>query len=121
MSVSPKITDHSWGSIEVEKVGKGRDFILYPDGGKEWDWNETGTSHEDGIQRKEIEILLDRGAEVIILSRGVYGRLSVSPEARNLLEESGVEYKVMKTEEAIDEYNRLAENTRVGGLFHSTC
>ncbi len=121
MSVSPRITGHSWGSIEVEKLGKGRDFILYPGGGKEWDWNETGTSHGGGIQRAEIELLLEKGAEVIVLSRGVNGRLSVSREARELLDESGVEYKILRTDEAIEEYNRLADDKKVGGLFHSTC
>ena len=121
MSVSPRITGYSWGSIEVEKLGKGRDFILYPGGGKEWDWNETGTSHQGGIQRAEIEFLLDRGTEVIVLSRGVNGRLSVSQEALELLDESGVEYKILRTEKAIEEYNRLAEEKKVGGLFHSTC
>jgi hypothetical protein len=121
MNRSPRITAHSWGSIEVEGLGKGRDFILYPGGGKEWDWNETGTSHGNGIQRAEIEFLLEKGAEVIILSRGVNGRLTISREAIDRLEEAGVEYRILRTKEAIEEYNRLAAEKKAGGLFHSTC
>lgn len=121
MDFSPKITDHGWGSIEVEGLGKGRDFILYPGGGKAWDWNETGTSHQGGIQRAEIELLLEKGSEVIILSQGFNGRLLISEEAMDLLESSGVEYSILKTEEAIAEYNRLTSERKVGGLFHSTC
>jgi hypothetical protein len=121
MKGSPQILDHSWGRIEVEGLGNGKDFILYPGGGESWDWNETGTSHEGGIQRAEVQLLLDRGSEVIILSRGVNGRLSVSQEARELLDESGIDYRILRTEEAIGEYNRLAGEKKVGGLFHSTC
>jgi len=28
--------------MEVEGIGAGKDFKLYPGGGREWDWNETG-------------------------------------------------------------------------------
>ncbi|MBD3179962.1 MAG: hypothetical protein GF417_10390 [Candidatus Latescibacteria bacterium] len=121
MDTSPRITDHSWGRIEVEGLGEGKDFILYPGGGKPWDWNETGTSHQGGIQPAEIEFLLDKGSEIIILSRGVNGRLTISGEAADLLESSGVEYIILRTDEAISEYNRLAGDKKVGGLFHSTC
>ena len=31
-------------------MGSGKDFKLYPGGGREWDWNETGTRHVPGIQ-----------------------------------------------------------------------
>ena len=42
---SPKILAVCWGRMEVEGIGAGKDFKLYPGGGREWDWNETGTRH----------------------------------------------------------------------------
>jgi hypothetical protein len=47
---SPRIVRLSWGRMEVEGQGAGKDFKLYPGGGRAWDWGETGTTHSPGIQ-----------------------------------------------------------------------
>jgi hypothetical protein len=47
---SPKITHISWGRMEVDDLGTGKDFKLYPGGGRAWDWNETGTQHVPGVE-----------------------------------------------------------------------
>ena len=44
------------GRMEVEGTGAGKDFKLYPGGGREWDWNEPGTRHTPGIRRNELEV-----------------------------------------------------------------
>ena len=48
---SPRILAVSWGHMEVEGIGAGKDFTLYPGGGREWDWSETGMSHSPGIRQ----------------------------------------------------------------------
>ena len=68
---SPRITHLSWGRMEVEGVGSGRDFKLYPGGGREWDWAETGTHHVPGIQPADVAELLEKGSKVIVLTRGM--------------------------------------------------
>ncbi|WP_433476634.1 hypothetical protein ACQPZP_06030 [Spirillospora sp. CA-142024] len=65
--------------------------------------------------------LLDHGCAVIVLSRGMELRLLTMSATLELLEEAGVEAHVEETVAAVDLYNRLAETTAVGGLFHSTC
>jgi hypothetical protein len=40
---SPKILAVSWGQLEVDGLSTGKDFKLFPGGGRAWDWNETGT------------------------------------------------------------------------------
>ncbi len=40
---SPKVLRIEWGQMDVEGVGSGKDFKLWPGGGRSWDWNETGT------------------------------------------------------------------------------
>jgi NAD(P)-dependent dehydrogenase (short-subunit alcohol dehydrogenase family) len=42
-----------------------------PGGGREWNWLETGTHHNPGIQIAEVEELLEHGAGVVVLSRGM--------------------------------------------------
>ena len=42
---SPKIVSLSWGRIEVQRLGVHNDVKLYPGGGRDWDWTETGNRH----------------------------------------------------------------------------
>jgi hypothetical protein len=118
---SPRISHISWGRMEVEGVGVGKDFKLYPGGGREWDWRETGTSHNLGIQSADVEELLEKGATVVVLSRGMELALQTNPETIKLLEQRGIKVHVEETKQAVDLYNRLAKTQAVGGLFHSTC
>jgi len=118
---SPRITHISWGKMEVEGLGLGKDLKLFPGGGRAWDWNETGTRHVPGIQPSDVVELLDQGSEVIVLTRGMELVLQTCPETIALLEERGVVVHVEETRAGVELYNRLAVSQRVGGLFHSTC
>ncbi|MEO3884211.1 Mth938-like domain-containing protein [Nonomuraea sp. B5E05] len=119
---SPLITDVSWGRMAVERIGEGKDFKLYPGGGRPWDWNETGTRHSPGIQPADVRELLDRGCQVVVLSRGMHLALQVCPETLSELADKGVEVHVEETTAGVGRYNALAAaSVAVGGLFHSTC
>ena len=118
---SPKITHISWGRMEVDGLGVGKDFKLYPGGGRAWDWNETGTRHVPGIQPSDVAELLDRGSTVIVLSRGMDLVLQTRPETLEVLRRRGIPVYVQETRAAVALYNRLAGDQPVGGLFHSTC
>jgi hypothetical protein len=118
---SPRISCISWGQMDVEGLGRGRDFKLYPGGGREWDWNETGTHHVPGIQPADVEELLEHGSKVVVLTRGMQLALQTCPETLQLLRERGVACHVEETKAAVELYNRLAPTEPVGGLFHSTC
>ncbi len=123
MPISPQIISLSWGRIEVENARQPfKDAKVFPGGAREWDWRETGTRHRPGIQPADVQELVDHGAEVVILSRGMLGALRVQPETERWLQEQGVEYHIHRTPKAVEQYNRLAaEGWNVGGLFHSTC
>ncbi|TMR96317.1 Mth938-like domain-containing protein [Nonomuraea basaltis] len=118
---SPLITHISGGRMVVEGLGEGKDLKLYPGGGRPWDWNETGTRHSPGTQPADVRELLDRGCQVVVLSRGMQLVLQICPETLELLKERGVEVYVEETTAAVERYNALVETTAVGGLFHSTC
>ena len=118
---SPRIAHVSWGRMEVDGIGIGKDFKLYPGGGRPWDWNETGTRHVPGIQPSDVAELLERESTVIVLSRGMYLVLQTCPETLDLLRARGIAVHVEETRAAVALYNRLAESQNVGGLFHSTC
>jgi hypothetical protein len=118
---SPKVLHISWGRMEVEELDVGKDFKLYPGGGRPWDWAETDTRHIPGIQPADVQELLDHGATVVVLSRGMDLVLQVCPETHVLLKERGVTVHVAETTVAVQLYNELTATEAVGGLFHSTC
>lgn len=118
---SPAIDAFEWGRIESQgRVYK--DAKLWPGGGREWDWRETGTRHNPGVQVADAEELLARGARVVVLSRGVNEALQVPPETVAALEARGVIVHVAQTERAVRLWNELRRSEpALGGLFHSTC
>ena len=117
---SPKIEKHSWGSLTVG-TQEYKDAKLFPGGSREWDWRETGTRHIPGIQPADVEELLSHGARIVVLSKGMYEALHVCPETLTLLEVSGIDTRVLQTEQAIRVYNELCDKEPVGALIHSTC
>ena len=119
---SPRIHKLSWGRIEVEgRKDPFKDAKLFPGGSREWNWNETGTRHNPGVQPADVEELLEHGVTIVVLSKGVLGRLKICPETLSYLEAKGVTYHVARTEEAVRRYNELCAEGKVGALIHSTC
>lgn len=118
---SPRISRISWGHMEVEGIGTGKDFKLYPGGGRAWDWNETGTQHNPGIQPGDVVDLIEHGSEVVVLTRGMELALRTCPETLDLLRKRDIRVFIEETRRAVEIYNELAGNEAVGGLFHSTC
>jgi len=105
-----------------EEIRQFKDCKLWPGGGRAWNWRETGTQHSPGIQPADIEEILTHNPDVVVLSRGVIGRLGVCPETEALLREKGIEYHIERTKKAVELFNALnKQGQRVGGLFHSTC
>ncbi len=119
------ISHLSWGRMEVTIGGRTQTFQdckVWPGGAREWDWNLTGTHHVPGTQPTDIEELLDRGVEEVVLSRGIQLVLRICPQTEELLRVSGIPYHLEETTRAVALFNRLcAEGRRVGGVFHSTC
>jgi hypothetical protein len=119
---SPKITQVSWGRLTIEgKSESYKDAKLFPGGSREWNWRETGTKHVPGILPADVQELLDHGAKIVVLSRGMAKCLRIPRETLDFLKERQIEAHVLPTKEAAELYNRLAEERPVGGLFHTTC
>jgi hypothetical protein len=121
-SASPQIQRIEWGQIQVEGLGTVKDVKLWPGGGRAWDWRETGTQHVPGIQIGDVMELIDHGADVVVLSRGMQLVLQTCPETLAFLEDAALTVHVLETREAVQVYNSLCASGRpVAGLFHSTC
>ena len=119
------ITNLSWGQMEVTIGGQihhFKDCKIWPGGARAWDWGETGTEHTPGIQPADIEELLAHDVNIVVLARGVFGRLGVCAETEALLRERGISCHIEKTQRAVELFNELViQGKRVCGVFHSTC
>lgn len=119
---SPTINHISWGRMEVDGVGVGKDFKLWPGGGRQWDWRETGTHHVPGIQPADVVELLVNGSQKIVLSRGMLLALRTCQKTLDMLDEKHILVHIAETKKAAIIYNDLVSGGEaVGGLFHSTC
>jgi hypothetical protein len=121
IETSPKITAIAWGKTEVQGLGQMKDCKLWPGGGRQWDWRETGTQHVPGIQPADVQELIDHGAQVVVLSKGMQLRLQTCRETFDMLARLGVEVVVAETNAAVDLYNSLTPDRLAGCLIHSTC
>ena len=119
---SPRINHVSWGRLEVEGEAEPyKDAKLFPGGSREWNWRETGTAHQPGVQIADVQELLDHGAKVVVLSRGMAQCLQVPRDTLDFLKQRQIAVHVLPTKEAAQLYNKLAQTEAVGGLFHTTC
>ena len=113
---SPRIIHISWGHMEVEGLGSGKDFKLYPGGGRKWDWRETNTEHSPGIQPADVQELLEKGSKVVVLSRGVQLMLRTCPETLQLLKDKGIGVHVEETRKAAALYETHVSGCTSVGL-----
>ncbi len=122
IATSPRILSSGWGKMEIERIGSGKDFKLWPGGGRTWDWSEYGTGHSRGIQQGDVQELITQGCQVVILTTGRFKRLKVPKKTVDILKAQSIEVVVADTKKAIQLYNDFAaKGMAVGGLFHSTC
>ncbi len=128
-TTAPIITKAIWGQIDTQyKTGQKsltkfstRDLKIWPTGTRAWDWNETGTRHNPGIQPTDMQEFIN-DVDIVILTRGVQSILQVPQATIDYAIAQGKTVLVGETPVMIDVYNSLVQQgKRVGGLFHSTC
>uniref|UniRef100_A0A3Q1F1M2 Mth938 domain-containing protein n=1 Tax=Acanthochromis polyacanthus TaxID=80966 RepID=A0A3Q1F1M2_9TELE len=120
---SPQIRSLSWGLMTVEgSSAPYKDCKVWPGGSRTWDWRETGTDHRPGVQPADLEEVLKKGVDLLVIGRGMSEALQVPSTTLDFVQQKGVEVRVLQTEKAVAEYNKLAiQGAKVGGVFHSTC
>lgn len=120
-AISPEIASLSWGKVVLDDGTVYKDVKLWPGGSREWDWNETGTRHVPGIQPADLQELIEHGAEVIVLSKGINERLRTRDQTVKLLKDKGIDFHILQSGEAVNKYNKLRGDRKVAALIHSTC
>ncbi|XP_041029981.1 mth938 domain-containing protein-like [Carcharodon carcharias] len=120
---SPSIASLRWGEMKVEGSDTlYKDCKVWPGGNRMWDWRETGTHHTPGIQPADINEIVNKGVQTLVIGRGMDEALQVPEETLSFIRSKGIVAVVLQTEKAVHQYNKLVkEGVAVGGIFHSTC
>lgn len=118
----PKIGDTSFGIIRVENDLFDHDIVINLKGKvlkrkKKLSKAIYGTSHK--VSLDEIKHIHEKGADIIVIGSGQYGRLVISNEAASYLKNHSCKYKLMPTPQAIDYWN--SHKGKMVGMFHVTC
>ncbi|XP_045928866.1 mth938 domain-containing protein isoform X1 [Micropterus dolomieu] len=118
-----EIASLSWGHMKVKGCSSSyKDCKVWPGGSRAWDWRETGTDHYPGVQPADLEEVLKKGIDLLVIGRGMSEALQVPTSTLDFVKQKGVDVRVLQTEKAVAEYNKLAgQGAKVGGVFHSTC
>ncbi len=110
------IEHYSFGSMKIDGKKYNRDLIVSSAGVKDW-WRNT--SHEVSIN--DLETIMVDNPKTIIFGTGVAGVMRVLPETEAYLEKQKIEVLILKTGEAVKEFNLRREQPGVVGAFHLTC
>jgi len=114
----PGIDAYQFGSMTIDGRDHAKDLIIYPDGTVRENWRRTAGHF---LVEEDIHDLLATDPETLVVGTGGSGMMRVGEKLVTLLEERGIELIAVPTAKAVQAYNRLHKEKRVGCCFHLTC
>ena len=113
-----KIETSSFGLMVINGKEYRSDLIVYPDRHVEdsW-WRRSG--HR--LTADDIDGLIESAPEVIIVGTGVNGMLRPAPGLAEMLSEKEIELIPLPNQKAVECFNKLSSEKKVGACFHLTC
>jgi hypothetical protein len=112
------IDEYTFGRIKVAGKEYISDVIIYPDRVESSWWREDGHRL---VPEDLADVLLDLPA-ILVIGTGYSGRMAVPAETVEDLRGRGMQVFVARTEEAVEDFNRLQqENIRVVAALYLTC
>ncbi len=111
------IDSYAFGEIVIDGKNYTSDVIIYPDKVNSSWWRKEG--HE--LRVDDLEDVLDRKPDVIVVGTGNSGLMKVLPETEKLIKSKGIKLIVQPTNEACQTYNQLSSSQKVIVLLHLTC
>ena len=106
------IENYSFGSICINGKTYKNDVLIFDNEIKEW-WRERGHN----LQIKDLEWIIGKKPEILIIGSGSYGLLKVSKEIKDYLSYMKIETKIEKTKNACELYNELKIKENLPQLF----
>jgi hypothetical protein len=95
-----------------------KDVIIFPDGSilSPWWRNQGHVLTTDDLQK-----LLETEPEIIICGTGAMGVMRPTTELKKYLTAGNIQFFAQRSSKAVEMYNQMSGNSKVGGCFHLTC
>ena len=111
------INSYSFSNIMIGGNKFPKDLIIYHDHiSSNWRRKTGHLLTEDGITE-----IIDCKPEILIIGTGASGLMKVDIMVKDKLKALGIEFVIMKTAEAVNEYNRVYKDKKVVAALHLTC
>ena len=114
---TPSIDSYRFGRIVIDNQPYTQDVIILPDRVIPNWWRREGHS----LYAADLEDVLAAEPDLLVVGQGAYGRMGVSDEARQTLEQAGIELVAEPTGQACETYNQLRDGKAVAAALHLTC
>lgn len=111
------IDSYSFGTITIDGKRYVRDLIIFPD------HITTNWRRESGhfLVEDDIREVLEYKPELLIIGTGASGLMKVDGRLKEKLKELKIDFLIVKTAEAVEEYNRVYKMKRTVCALHLTC
>lgn len=113
-----RIDSCSFGSIVINGKTYTSDLVIYPDGKIVEYWRRK-KGHQ--LSRDDIVDLIESKPQVIIAGTGVSGRMVPDRGLEKDLSRLAIKFITAPNQKAIELFNELSPENRVGACFHLTC
>jgi len=113
----PKIDTYNFGRIVIDGETYTKDVIILPEqvvGG--W-WRKEGHV----LHSEDLVAVMEAAPDALIVGNGAYGRMQITPGAREALKTAGIKLLSENTEVACQRYNQLREECKAAAALHLTC
>lgn len=113
----PRIESYHFGEIVIDGVKYQDDVIIFPDQVMSNWWRKSGHS----LSLKDLDAVFKAQPDVLIVGIGAQGRMQIPSTTSQKIEELGINLIALRTNEACEEFNRLAQGRSVIAALHLTC
>jgi hypothetical protein len=113
-----QIDDYHFGHIDVEGRSYYADVIIFPNHVQErWRRRE---GHR--LVQADLTTVMANKPQMLVIGTGYYGRMQVPAETLDFLRAAGVDVRIAKTGEAVNEFNQLQRKcASIVAALHLTC
>ena len=112
------IESYSFGSIVIDGNRYTSDLLIFPNGEVVDSWRRN-QGHR--LSLDDIQSLIESEPEIIIAGTGDSGLMEPDNILEKYLSKRGIEFFKAPSREAIELYNKLNSQKKVGACFHLTC
>ena len=114
---TPRIDSYRFGRLVADGEAHTKDVIILPDRIVTGWWRQRGHT----VLPDDLEEVLAARPDLLVVGLGAYRRMNVTAEARQTLEQAGIEVVAQSTKQACETYNQLRDQRAVAAALHLTC